>query len=49
MIHHNLASINIEGRLSPMPPSTHVKKKKSVVLYEKINCLFVMVIITCKV
>jgi hypothetical protein len=49
MIHHNLASINIEGRSSPMPPSTHVKKNKSIVLYEKINCLFVMVIITCKV
>jgi hypothetical protein len=47
MIHHNLASINIEG--FPMPPSTHVKKNMSVVLYEKINCLFVIVIITCKV
>ncbi len=32
-----------------MPPSTHVKKNKSLVLYEKINCLLVMVVITCKV
>jgi hypothetical protein len=49
MIHYNLASINIQGRSSPMPPSTHVKKNKSIILYEKINCLFLMVIITCKV
>jgi hypothetical protein len=46
---YNLASINIEGRSSPMPPSAHVKKNKSLVLYEKINCLFVMVLITFKV